>query len=219
MKFCPYALRARLVLNAKGIPHDTVFIRLYENKPEWYLEINPNGKVPAILDNGKIVVESLDICNYLEEKYPENPLYPTDAAQKQRDQEILNNLGKFNILAFREFVISTEEKSDDEWIQFFNQKFEPIESELNSRGSVFIGGSKPGIVDYMIWPFMPNYWNISRKLNHELPFQENDIPLFRKWLHAMNEYPTCVELFNPPEKLWKLQQLMSQNAPLDYDNL
>lgn len=43
MKFCPFAQRARLVLNAKGIPHDVVNINLMD-KPEWYFKIHPEGK-------------------------------------------------------------------------------------------------------------------------------------------------------------------------------
>lgn len=42
MKFCPYAQRTRLVLNAKGIPHDVVNINL-KDKPEWYFKIHPEG--------------------------------------------------------------------------------------------------------------------------------------------------------------------------------
>ena len=42
MKFCPYALRARLVLLAKNIPHDIVYVDLQE-KPEWLWELNPKG--------------------------------------------------------------------------------------------------------------------------------------------------------------------------------
>lgn len=44
MQFCPYAHRARLVLKAKGVPHDIVNINLAE-KPEWYLNIHPEGTI------------------------------------------------------------------------------------------------------------------------------------------------------------------------------
>jgi len=44
MQFCPYAHRARLVLKAKGVPHDIVNINLAE-KPEWYLNVHPEGTI------------------------------------------------------------------------------------------------------------------------------------------------------------------------------
>lgn len=40
-----------------------------ENRDEWFLKINPNGKVPALTDNGFTVFESMAINNYLCDKY------------------------------------------------------------------------------------------------------------------------------------------------------
>lgn len=42
MEYCPYAQRVRLVLIAKGVPHDIVNINL-TNKPQWYFDIHPEG--------------------------------------------------------------------------------------------------------------------------------------------------------------------------------
>ena len=45
--------RVRFVLNAKGLPFDEVKLNLLEGdqlKPE-YLKLNPNGKIPAIVDS------------------------------------------------------------------------------------------------------------------------------------------------------------------------
>ncbi len=52
-------------------------------KPE-YLKINPNGVVPTLVDDGKIVIDSSVICEYLEEKYPEIRLAPADLVERAR---------------------------------------------------------------------------------------------------------------------------------------
>lgn len=63
MEFCPYAHRARLILRAKGVPHDIVNINLL-NKPEWYFKVHPEGinkklcwycviYLPALFPQGK----------------------------------------------------------------------------------------------------------------------------------------------------------------------
>jgi pyrimidodiazepine synthase len=44
MRFCPYAQRVHLVLDAKGIAYHTIFINLTE-KPEWLTEKSPLGKL------------------------------------------------------------------------------------------------------------------------------------------------------------------------------
>lgn len=87
MRFCPYAQRAHLVLDAKNIPYHTVYIDLM-TKPEWFPTKSPLGKVPAleVPKAGDPLIESLVICDYLDEKYPEKPLHPKDPLQKSRDR-------------------------------------------------------------------------------------------------------------------------------------
>ena len=54
--------RARLVLAAKGIEYERVNINL-KDKPEWFLELNPLGKVPVIEHpDGKVIYESAICC-------------------------------------------------------------------------------------------------------------------------------------------------------------
>ena len=45
---CPYAQRTRLVLLEKGLEAETVEIDL-RNKPGWFGEVSPYGKVPVLL--------------------------------------------------------------------------------------------------------------------------------------------------------------------------
>ena len=57
--------RARLVLKAKGIEYDCVNINL-KDKPEWFFELNPLGKVPVIeMPDGKVLYESAICCGEL----------------------------------------------------------------------------------------------------------------------------------------------------------
>ena len=54
--------RTRLVLAAKGIEYECININLRE-KPEWFLELNPLGKVPTIEHpDGKVIYESAICC-------------------------------------------------------------------------------------------------------------------------------------------------------------
>lgn len=50
------------MLAAKGIEHECVNINL-KDKPEWFFELNPVGKVPVIeLPGGKVIYESAICC-------------------------------------------------------------------------------------------------------------------------------------------------------------
>ena len=74
---CPYAHRTRLVLMHKGVDFSLTEIDL-SNKPDWFAEVSPYGKVPSIRHDGRIVYESAIINEYLDEAFPEPALMPTD---------------------------------------------------------------------------------------------------------------------------------------------
>ena len=77
-KLCPYVQRSIITLIEKRIPHDREYIDL-ANKPDWFLQISPLGKVPLLLVDGTVLFESAVICEYLDEitpgsLHPANPL-------------------------------------------------------------------------------------------------------------------------------------------------
>jgi glutathione S-transferase len=74
---CPYAQRTRMTLIEKGIEFKLTEIDLF-NRPDWFRQISPYGKVPVLLHNGGTIYESAIINQYLDEAFPEPPLMPPD---------------------------------------------------------------------------------------------------------------------------------------------
>jgi glutathione S-transferase len=74
---CPYCARVRIVLAEKGIEYETVEVDL-DDRPAWIYEKNPLGKVPVLEEDTFVLPESAVIGEYLEERYPEPPLWPSD---------------------------------------------------------------------------------------------------------------------------------------------
>lgn len=72
------ALRPRWVLEELGVPYEMVRIDLpaRENRKPAYLAVHPLGSVPALDDDGMVVIESSAICAYLAERFPEKGLTP-----------------------------------------------------------------------------------------------------------------------------------------------
>ncbi|MGK7928835.1 MAG: glutathione S-transferase family protein, partial [Spirulina sp.] len=73
--------RVWVALLEKNLEFEEVLLQLNQGeqfKPE-FLEINPFHHIPVIIDEGFKVFESLAILDYLEAKYPEPQLMPTDA--------------------------------------------------------------------------------------------------------------------------------------------
>ena len=61
-----------ITLAEKGLAYDTHDIDLFrcEQFQPWYLKINPKGVVPALDHDGRIVIESSLICEYLDDVFP-----------------------------------------------------------------------------------------------------------------------------------------------------
>jgi glutathione S-transferase len=70
--------KLRIFLNLKQIPWQSHPVDLpgHENMQPWFLGINPRGLVPVLVDDGAVHIESNDIIQYLDKKFPTPKLIP-----------------------------------------------------------------------------------------------------------------------------------------------
>ncbi|KAF7265254.1 hypothetical protein GWI33_021251 [Rhynchophorus ferrugineus] len=217
MQYCPFAKRVRLVLRAKNIEHDIVNINLTK-KPDWYLQINEKGQVPTLLDNGKFYFESLDIADYLDEKYPDrNPLYPSDPVQKAKDQEVIKTLIAPLLGALGKFTYSQPPLSAENSVSLLLPPAQKLDDELAARGTTFFSGEQPGMIDYMLFPFAERVGLIPLKLGEKLPIKDTDLPNLRAWRKAIVETPVIKETLTPIDKVWSLYQARFKGEEPNYD--
>ena len=80
----PNALRVRAVAKELDLPVEIIDVDLRkgENKAPEFLKINPNGKVPVLVDGDFVLWESRAINAYLAAKKPERDLYPADPKKR-----------------------------------------------------------------------------------------------------------------------------------------
>ena len=72
------SMRVRITLEEKGLPWTSHHLNILKKEhitPE-YFGINPNGLVPTLVHDGKVIIESDDIIEYIDESFPEPPLRP-----------------------------------------------------------------------------------------------------------------------------------------------
>lgn len=75
--YSSWSLRPWLVLKQAGIRFDEIRISLYnEESRARIMRYSPSGKVPALIDGDITVWESLAICEYLAEKFPDKEFWP-----------------------------------------------------------------------------------------------------------------------------------------------
>jgi glutathione S-transferase len=95
--------KVRMVLHEKSVAFDEVRIDLGKKQqlePD-YLALNPNGVVPTLVDDGMPIIESSVICEYLDEKYPHNPLVPHDLVQRARMRAWMHYIEEVAVAAIR----------------------------------------------------------------------------------------------------------------------
>jgi glutathione S-transferase len=81
--YSSWSLRPWLVLRQTGIAFDEVRIPLYRPGSTAQLAAwSPSGKVPALQDGDIRVWDSLAICEYLHERFPDKQLWPADVAAR-----------------------------------------------------------------------------------------------------------------------------------------
>ena len=117
------AQKVRLTLAEKGLDWTGHHFNLREgpqHKPN-YLKMNPNGVVPTLIDDGRVIIESTVIMEYIDDRWPDPALRPSDPYgrarmrlwTKQLDEGLHAMTGVLSSsIAFRyqHFAIKTEDE-------------------------------------------------------------------------------------------------------------
>ncbi|KAG6758407.1 hypothetical protein POTOM_038753 [Populus tomentosa] len=169
---CPFSQRALLTLEEKKIPYKSHLINL-SDKPQWFLEVNPEGKVPVVKFDDKWVADSDVIVGILEEKYPEPSLAtPPEFA----------SVGSKIFPSFVKFLKSKDPNDGTE--QALLEELKALDDHLKAHGP-FIAGEKISAVDLSLAPKLYHLevalahfknWTIPDKLTHVLNYIEPQAP-------------------------------------------
>ncbi|MFJ7143905.1 maleylacetoacetate isomerase [Pseudomonas protegens] len=155
--------RVRIALALKGLEFQAIPVNLLvpkggANRQPEYLEINPQGRVPALrTDEGDLLIQSLAIIEYLEERYPQVPLLSEDLVSRAQERAVaaiigcdihpLHNSSTQNLL--REW--GHEEDQLLVWIDhWISQGLAALEQLIGDHGFCF--GDEPGLADVFLIP-------------------------------------------------------------------
>ena len=78
--------KVRITLRAKALDWESVKVDLFkaEQYDQKYLKLNPRGMVPTLVHDGKPIIKSTLICEYLDDAFPEPRLKPADPELQAR---------------------------------------------------------------------------------------------------------------------------------------
>ena len=162
------AFRVRIALNLKGLKAESHFIHLVkdggqQHKPE-FRKVNPQGFVPALVDHGQVLTQSLAIIEYLDETRPTPPLLPKDAQGRARVRALaliiaadIHPLQNTRIMKYLEQELKQDEAARKRWIQrWITEGFTALEKRLadDSATGEFCHGDTPTMADVLLVPQM-----------------------------------------------------------------
>ncbi|HJY80567.1 MAG TPA: glutathione S-transferase family protein [Candidatus Binatia bacterium] len=164
--------KVHMALEEAKAAYEIVVVNLMkgEQKNPDYLKLNPNGKVPTLVDDGVMMWESIAILLYLAEKFPAANLLPTAAADRARAFQWSvwqpTTFGAPASTLFRQMRFTPEDKRDQKVI-------EQARTEVTRNAEILASGLQGR--DYLAGTFsvadmalMP-YLQVLADLNTTLP--------------------------------------------------
>ena len=128
---CPFVQKARIVFDLKGLDVPTSHIDLSE-KPRWFLDRVPTGKVPVLLDGDKAIFESNVILEYADE-VTSGALLPADPLARAEERAWMVYVDDLIMIQYR-VLSSTEANEVERHLDALFRGLARLESVVGARG-------------------------------------------------------------------------------------
>ncbi|KAL4003641.1 Glutathione S-transferase N-terminal domain family protein [Acanthocheilonema viteae] len=194
-RFCPYCDRVIIAAYKKGIQFEVFHID-FQNKPEWFILKNPEESVPLLDHNGKLVIDSRVIIEYLDETFPETSILSKDSYLRAKQRYYALKLEPI-CETIKQMTYSTKLTGN---ITVLALELATAEQLLQSP---FYSGEVPSLPDIILFPFIHRLHIIRQFirdnfLDHYFP---NNYPKLVKWFIAMRNMPEIRAVQEPEHHL------------------
>ncbi|KAG0164600.1 hypothetical protein DFQ28_009645 [Apophysomyces sp. BC1034] len=200
---CPFAQRTEIILNEVGAKFERVEIDL-DNKPEWYGDINPDLKVPALVIDGTKLAESLVIVELINDLYPEQGLLPSDPVQRAQIRFAIELFGAKVFPHWYQYLAKFKDlEARQAYIDNVNAGFRRLNDLLLEQapsGPYFLG-SQYSLADIAIAPFVLRIEKFNRLYLDGLKFEAvEELPRVKEFLQGISQRPSAQATIVTDEK-------------------
>jgi glutathione S-transferase len=187
---CPYVQRAAIALDEKGVAFERVMVDL-SDKPGWFQEISPLGKVPLLRvrpgeqEDGRdtLLFESAVILEYLEDSQP-RPLHPAEPLARARHRAWIE-FGSALLAAIWRFYSAKDDKSLGQEARALSAMFERVECEAGS--GPWFAGKDFSLVDAAFGPIFRYFDSFDEIADFGIL---SDKPKLAAWRRRLAERPS-----------------------------
>lgn len=100
----PFVRKLRLFLAEKGLDYQLEIITPF-GQPEWYRELSPLGRIPALKDGDFAMADSSVICQYLEDQYADLPPLYGQTPQQRAQIRWLEKYADYELAPLTTFAV------------------------------------------------------------------------------------------------------------------
>jgi glutathione S-transferase len=182
---CPFALRVRLALAQKGVQAEEIEINP-QNRPSWFVEMTPPGKVPVLRHGGALVWDSAVICEYLEEVFPQHRLLPENSPDRARARMWIK-FADARLYAKTEALLhGMDRKKHAVLLAELAESLLVLEREAWKDGTQgpYWMGAEPGLTDFAFYPWFEQLCVLERYFGFQTPPGCRHIPAWRRAMTA-----------------------------------
>jgi glutathione S-transferase len=193
---CPYAQRTRMTLIEKGVAFELTEIDLF-NRPPWFKEVSPYGKVPVLRHGGGVIYESAIINQYLDEIFPTPPLMPATPLGRAQARIWLDYCETRFLTATHKLMSESADLAKrPENVARLSEILQFMEHEgLRKLGDgPYFFGPEVSLVDIQFSPFFERFGTYERLAAAEWPA---DCTRLREWFTAMQGRPSYQATAHP----------------------
>ena len=158
-KLCPFVQRSIVLLLEKNIDFEITYIDLLD-KPKWFLEISPLGKVPLLQLENRVLFESSAINEYLEDAYLPH-LHPGDLLTRADNRAWIEIANQLSAAQFK-LAMAKEPTALSQLTGLLQQ----LEQKLGN--GPFFNGSDFALIDACFAPFFTRQQVINNYLTPQL---------------------------------------------------
>lgn len=190
----PLVWRVWLALEHKELNYDIQWLSLLTGdlrKPEFLL-LNPRGKVPVLTDENLVLYETSSIIEYLDERYPQNSLFPGKPYDRAIIRKTLSEIDCYLFTELRymmqQIFLKPEEDCDMDLVTQAQTQFfaELKHCEELQYGEYFLG--ELSIIDYALYPMLAMALRLEQR-KQDLNISTAIGPNLRRWMQNIEALP------------------------------
>jgi maleylacetoacetate isomerase/maleylpyruvate isomerase len=172
------SFRVRIALAIKGLDYEYLPIHLTKNEQfgAAFANLAAARLVPVLKDGDTVLTQSLAIMEYLDERHPQPPLLPRDAAGRARVRALaldvaceIHPLNNLRVLRYLVHELKVSEDAKNAWYRHWVEVgLEVVEHQIAGHPATgsFCHGDTPTLADCVLVPQIFNAQRLKCKLDH-----------------------------------------------------